>query len=60
MVNSAYKDILIENGENVENLARDYKRQLKELIQEFIPTAVFVKSKHKNKPEQIIDRKCPI
>ena len=53
-VDSIYKDILIENGENAENLAKHYKRNLKELIKENIPTAVFIKSKLANKPEQII------
>ena len=53
-VDSIYKDILIENGENAENLAKHYKRNLKELIKENIPTAVFIKSKLANKPEQIV------
>ena len=53
-VDSIYKDILIENGENAENLAKHYKRNLKELIKENIPTAVFIKSKLANKPQQII------
>ena len=53
-VHSIYKDILIENGENAENLAKHYKRNLKELIKENIPTAAFIKSKLANKPEQII------
>ena len=53
-VDSIYKDILIENGENAENLAKHYKRNLEELIKENILTAVFIKSKLASKPEQII------
>ena len=53
-VDSIYQDILIENGENAENLAKYYKRNLKELIKENITTAVFIKSKLANKPDQII------
>ena len=54
IVNKAYKDILIGNGENAETLADDYKKHLKELIQGYIPSAIFVKNSQKNKPEQII------
>ena len=38
------------------DLVRDYKRKLKEVIEDYVPNAVFVKSKHKNKPEQIITK----
>ena len=38
------------------DLARDDKRKLKEVIEDYGPNAVFVKSKHKNKPEQIITK----
>ena len=38
------------------DLARDYKRKLKEVIEDYVPNAVFVKSKYKNKPEQIITK----
>ena len=38
------------------DLARDYKRKPKEVIEDYVPNAVFVKSKHKNKPEQIITK----
>ena len=36
------------------DLVRDYKRKPKEVIEDYVPNAVFVKSKHENKPEQII------
>ena len=36
IVNKAYKDILIENGENAETLVDDYKNHLNELIQVYI------------------------
>ena len=51
-----YKSVLIENGMKKTDLARDYKRKLKEVIEDYGPNAVFVKSKHKNKPEQIITK----
>ena len=38
------------------DLVRDYKRKPKEVIEDYVPNAVFVKSKHKNKPEQIITK----
>ena len=42
--------------EKVSDLARDYKRKPKEVIEDYVPNAVFVKSKHENKPEQIITK----
>ena len=48
--------IKIENGMKKSDLARDYKRKPKEVIEVYVPNAVFVKSKHKNKPEQIITK----
>ena len=45
--------ILIENGMKKTDLARDYKRKLKEVIEDYVTNTVFVKGKHKNKPEQI-------
>ena len=38
------------------DLVRDYKRKQKEVIEDYVPNAVFVKSKHKIKPEQIITK----
>ena len=54
ILNATYKEILIENGELHENLSNNYKKLLKDLIEDHIPSAVFVKSKYKNKPEQIL------
>ena len=42
--------------EKVSDLARDYKRKPKEVIEDYVLNAVFVKSKHENKPEQIITK----
>ena len=47
-----YKEMLLENGE--QNPAKDYKKKLKELIEESILGAIFVKQTQKNKPELII------
>ena len=55
-VDLVYKNILIENGMKKADLARDHKRKLKEVIEDYVPNAVFVKSKHKNKPEQNITK----
>ena len=38
------------------DLAGDYKRKLKEVIEDYVPNAAFVRSKHENKPEQIIKK----
>ena len=38
------------------DLARDDKRKPKEVIEDYVPNAVFVKSKRKNKPEQVITK----
>ena len=51
IVNSMYREILLENGESRENLAYNYKKYIKELILDNIPDIVFVKGKQKNKPE---------
>ena len=55
-VGMVYKSVLIENGMKKTDLARNYKRKLKEVIEDYGPNAVFVKSKHKNKPEQNITK----
>lgn len=54
IVNSMYREILLENGENPENLASNYKKYIKELIQDNIPDIVFVKSTQKNKPDKLM------
>ena len=56
MVNEIYKEMLPENGEQHQNIARDYKKKLKDLLLEFIPEAIFVKQKEKNNPKQIITK----
>ena len=38
------------------DLVRDYKRKPKEVIEDYVPNAVFAKSKHENKSEQIITK----
>ena len=38
------------------DLARDNKRKLKEVIDGYVLNAAFVKSNHKNKPEQIMKK----
>ena len=43
IVNEIYKEMLLENSEQHENIARDYKKKLKDLLLEFIPEAIFVK-----------------
>ena len=47
---------MIENGMKKTDLARDYKQKLKEVVEDYVPNAVFVKSKHKNNPEQIMTK----
>ena len=53
-VNSTYRAILIENGANPEDLSVNYKKQLKELIQENINDIVFIKTTRRNEPEQLV------
>ena len=52
-VNETYKEILVENGESPENISTNYKKQLKDLIQENLPEVLFVKSNKRNQPEQL-------
>ena len=51
MLNSTYRDILIENDVNKDKISSNYKKYKKELIQDNITNVVFVPSKQKNKPE---------
>ena len=44
----------LENREQRENIARKYKKKLKDRLLEFNPGAIFVNKKQKNKLEQII------
>ena len=39
IVNEIYKEMLLENGEQCENIARDYKKKLKDLLLKFISEA---------------------
>ena len=51
MLNSTYRDILIENDVNKDKISSNYKKYKKELIQDNITNVVLVPSKQKNKPE---------
>ena len=48
--------MVLENGDQRENIAWDNEKALKDLLLEFFPWAIFVKQKQKNKPEQIITK----
>ena len=52
-LNEVYKKILTENGENNDNISSNYKKQLKELVEENFPLISFVPSNQKNKPEKL-------
>ena len=54
-LNSIYKVILLENGEQTEHLASNYKKHIKELVEENIPNVVFVKSAQKNQARKADD-----
>ena len=54
MLNSTYRDILIENGVNKDKISSNYKKYIKELIQDNITKVVFIPSKQKNTPERIM------
>ena len=49
-----YQNLLYESGMSEDKIASNYKQRLKQLIKDNIPQANFVKSTHKNKPEQVI------
>ena len=55
-LNSMYIVILTENGVQTLNayLASNYKKYIKELLEENIPNVVFVKGTQKNKPEKLM------
>ena len=52
-VNITYRNLLFENGLNINEICENYKKHLKTLIQENIQCAKFVKSKCGNQPEKI-------
>ena len=52
-LNEVYKKMLAENGENPDNISSNYKKQLKELVEENLPEICFVLSSQKNKPEKL-------
>ena len=54
MLNSTYRNILIENGVNKDKISSNYKKYIKELIQDNITNVVFIPNKQKNKPERIM------
>ena len=42
IANKIYEEMLLENGEQRENIAKDYKKKLKELRLEFILETIFI------------------
>ena len=52
-LNEVYKKMLAENGQNHDNISSNYKKQLKELVEENLPEICFVPSNQKNKPEKL-------
>ena len=52
-LNEVYKKIFAENGENPGKISSNYKKQLKELVEENLPKICFVPSNQKNEPEKL-------
>ena len=52
-LNEVYKKMLTENGENHDNILSNYKKQLKELVEENFPLICFVPNNQKNKAEKL-------
>ena len=52
-LNEVYKKIFAENGENPGKISSNYKKQLKELVEENLPKICFVPSNQKNEPENL-------
>ena len=52
-LNEVYKKMLTENGENPDNISSNYKKQLKELVEENLPKICFAPSNQRNKPEKL-------
>ena len=55
-MNEIYKKMSLDNGEQRENTARNYKEKLKNLLLEFIPEVIFFNQRQKKKLEQIITK----
>ena len=55
-MNEIYKKMSLDNGEQRENIARNYKQKLKTLLLEFIPEVIFFNQRQKKKLEQIITK----
>ena len=55
-MNEIYKKMSLDNGEQRENIARNYKEKLKNLLLEFIPEVIFFNQRQKKKLEQIITK----
>ena len=53
-LNELYKNILNENGKKYEDISKNYKKHLKNVIHENIEGVVFVRPTQKNKAEQLI------
>ena len=53
-VNSIYRKIYLENGEELQKASLDNKKHLKTVITENVSDIVFIKSKNRNKPGQIM------
>ena len=52
-VHTIYKELLLENGSEEDDIKDNYKRYLKEMIQSNIINAKFIKNKTPSKPEHI-------
>ena len=55
-MNEIYKKMSLDNGEQRENIARNYKQKLKTLLLKFIPEVIFFNQRQKKKLEQIITK----
>ena len=55
-MNEIYKKMSLDNGEQRENIARNYKQKLKTLLLEFIQEVIFFNQRQKKKLEQIITK----
>ena len=53
-LNELYKNILNENGKKYEDISKNYKKHLTNIIHENIEEVVFVRPKQKNKADQLI------
>ena len=53
-INISYQNLLYENGMPENEIKQTYKRYLKLLIQETLPSVKFIKPDQVNKPEQLV------